>query len=195
LIRRYHGRWHARVQSDAVEFIHELQTTWGDAYRYIKRVELPLGQPILILAHRLENKGARPLDTLQYNHNFFVIDERPVGPDCEVQLAFDPAPLREVRGPLTLGERTMRFERPLQEGECAAADLEGFGGGAADYAIRVFNRSAGAGALITGDRPLARLYFWATARTLCPEPYIHISIPPGGSAEWTLRYRFLVLAS
>ncbi|MCU0242022.1 MAG: hypothetical protein MUF51_06330 [Vicinamibacteria bacterium] len=37
MIRRYHGRWHARVQSDAVEFIHELQTTWGDAYRYIKR--------------------------------------------------------------------------------------------------------------------------------------------------------------
>ena len=53
----------------------------GLRYRYIKTVSLPRGKTQMMLTQRLESTGAKPIDTQMYNHNFFVLDGQPSGPD------------------------------------------------------------------------------------------------------------------
>ena len=46
---------------------------------------------------------------------------------------------------------------------------------------------------IRADRPFSRLVYWGSVKTLCPEPYIHISVAPGETFTWTIRYDFYTL--
>jgi len=54
----------------------------------------------------------------------------------------------------------------------------------------VEHRRAKVGIRIQGDRPMERIVYWSIATTLCPEPYIQLSIPPAEAAAWTYRYEF-----
>ena len=40
-----------------------------------------------------EKQGTKAIKTSQYNHNFFVLDGQPTGPDASAQFAFDLKPL------------------------------------------------------------------------------------------------------
>jgi hypothetical protein len=68
--------------------------------------------------------------------------------------------------------------------------LQGFSNSAKDYDIRVENHKTGAAVRITSDQPLSRLAFWSTSITLCPEPYINISVKPGEKFSWNFYYEF-----
>ena len=83
--------------------------------------------------------------------------------------------------------------RPFAQRESIYAILHGYGQTAADYDIRLENRIKGVGVRITADRPIAKLPYWGSLHTLCPEPYIHISVAPGETFTWTLRYEFYTL--
>jgi hypothetical protein len=41
---------------------------------------------------------------------------------------------------------------------------------------------------VTSDQPLAKLYFWSIRTVACPEPYLHITAAPGGTARWQIKY-------
>jgi hypothetical protein len=68
--------------------------------------------------------------------------------------------------------------------------LTGFSDARADYDFIVEDRKTGVGVEQTSDSPIAQLNFWSIRTTICPEAYIHVNIPPGGTASWTIRYRF-----
>jgi hypothetical protein len=65
-----------------------------------------------------------------------------------------------------------------------AADLSGFG----PFDFRIENHKALAGVHITSDSPLTKLYFWSIRTVACPEPYVHIAVPPKGTIKWQIRY-------
>ena len=77
--------------------------------------------------------------------------------------------------------------------ESVYAVLHGYNDSSADYDIRLENHLTGAGVHITADRPFSRLVYWGSIHTLCPEPYIHVSVAPGETFTWTLRYEFYTL--
>lgn len=54
----------------------------------------------------------------------------------------------------------------------------------------VENRATGVGVEQTSDSPIAQLNFWSIRTTICPEAYIHITVQPGETKTWTIRYRF-----
>ena len=54
-------------------------------------------------------------------------------------------------------------------------------------------RKSGAGVHITGDQPLARIYFWSIRSVACPEPYIHLRVEPGQQIKWQIAYEFYTL--
>ena len=87
------GKWTVRKGADWVEFTHELQDTSGYAYIYRKTVRLTEGKPEMVLEHSLKNTGRKTIETSVYNHNFYVIDGQPTGPDVVVKFPF------EVRAP------------------------------------------------------------------------------------------------
>jgi hypothetical protein len=187
------GKWTVRKGSDRVEFIHELKDETGYAYVYSKIVRLVKGKPELVLEHALKNTGRRPIETSQYNHNFFVIDGRPTGPDFVVKFPFELQSVRELQDAAQVRGGELNYLRELQKGQSVFTELKGFGPSAKDYDIRIENRAAGAGVRIVGDKPLSKIVFWSIQTTVCPEPYIDLQVKPGGQAKWRIRYEFYTL--
>jgi hypothetical protein len=184
------GKWTVHAFADRVEFIQELDADNGYAYLYRKTVRLTPGKAELVLEHSLRNTGRKAIATSVYNHDFFMLDGEPTGPDVAVTFPFalraskDMAPLAELR------DRQLVYLRELQPRETASAWLEGFGSGAADYDIRVENRKTGAGVRQRGDRAVAKLNFWSIRTTVCPEAYIDLKLEPGHETDWRIAYEF-----
>jgi len=184
------GKWSVKRERDRIEFTHELADPTGYGYVYRKTLRLARSGPTLTIEHSLRNTGRKPIETSQYDHNFFVIDEAPSGPDASVRFTFEPQSARGLGDVAEIRGRTIGYRRELLAGESVFSELSGFGGSARDYDIRIENRRAGAGVRIQGDRPLSKLVFWSIRTTLCPEPYVALRVAPGGQERWSIRYTF-----
>ncbi|HKE21280.1 MAG TPA: hypothetical protein VKB88_02760 [Bryobacteraceae bacterium] len=184
------GKWTIHKAADRVEFVQELNAGNGYAYLYRKTLRLTPGASELVLEHSLRNTGRKIIETSVYEHNFFMLDGEPTGPDVSVRFPFaldaakDLAPLAKLRGD------TLAYLRELQARETVSTELSGFGATAADYDIRVENSKTGAGVRQRGDRPISKLMFWSIRTTVCPEAYIDLKIEPGREATWRIAYDF-----
>jgi hypothetical protein len=187
------GTWSIRKSNDRVEISHRLSTGGGYAYLYRKTVILPKGQARMEIRHSLRNTGRKGIDTVQYSHNFWVIDQQVVGPDMVVEFPFAPKPSRQLPFGADVQGRAIVYTRNLETGQTSSADVTGYSSNARDYDIRVENRKAGAGVHITSDTPLAQLHFWSIRAVACPEPYVHVRVLPGETRTWTLRYDLYTL--
>ncbi len=187
------GRWTCRREPDSLEFTHELGDEGEYRYFYRKCVRLEPGRAELTLEHSLRNIGGRVIETTQYNHNFFVIDRQPCGPDFVIAFPFELRASEDLRGLAEVRAREMVFPREFQKGQSIYTPLEGFGETAADYDINVENHKTGAGVWITGDQPISKLVLWAIRTTVCPEPHIKIRLEPGSEACWRISYQFYTL--
>jgi hypothetical protein len=182
-------------ERDRITFEHELSSPGGYAYVYRKTIALLPGQPVMTIAHSLRNVGKRPIETEQYNHNFFVLDQAATGPDTSVRFAFDPQGTtdRGLGQLALLRGRELVFPNELSPKQSVFTELTGFGSTPEHYDIRVENRKAGTGVRIQGDRPLEKLVFWSIRTTACPEPYVKLRVEPGQEQAWTLRYELYEL--
>ncbi len=175
------GKRSVRRGGNWIEFGHQASAA-GYAYDYRKTIRLT--KDGFVIEHALKNTGSKPIDTLVYNHNFFVIDNEVVGPGIVVRFPWTPKPDKpfanggEVRG------QEIQYQRELQAGESVAADLGGFGA----YDVRIENQKAHAGVHITSDQPLTKLYFWSIRTVACPEPYIRIQADPKHEVKWKIHY-------
>ncbi len=188
------GKWKVRSTPQSVEFRHELKDPHsGFSYEYRKTVRLVPGKAQLVLEHTLKNIGRKTIETSVYNHNFFVIDGQPTGPDFTVTFPFEIKGTGEMGGFAKAQGSRIVYTKTLEERQTASSVIEGFGTQAKDYDIRVENRKSGAGVHIFGDRPLSRVYFWSIRTTLCPEAYVEMKIEPGKAFSWMITYEFYTL--
>ncbi len=187
------GQWKVRKGRDRIEFSHTLAGEPGYAYVYRKTVRLEKNKPVMVIEHSLKNTGRLPIDTTQYNHNFFMIDKLPIGPDVSIKFPFELKAMADLRGLAEVRGRDLVFLRDLEGRQSAFTELQGFGNAAKDYDIRIENRKAGAGVRITSDQPLAKLVFWSIRTTACPEPYIAMRVEPGRESKWKISYEFYTL--
>lgn len=176
------GKWTVRTAPDRIEFMHKL-----DAYLYRKTVLLA---DELVIEHSLTNTGRCPIDTEQYNHNFFVIDGRPIGPAVAITFPFELRPTMDLKGLAQIRANRLVFLREFGPDEFIWTLLEGYGTTAKDYDLRIENRDAGAGVRITGDRPLSKMVFWSIGTVACPEPYVSLRVEPGCEERWCVSYEF-----
>ncbi len=173
---------------DSIEFVHELGDTGGYAYSYRKKVRLEGNK--LILEHRLRNTGRKIISTSVYEHNFFMLDGQPTGPDISLRFQFVPRAKADLHGLAETSGPDLRYLHELEPGQTVFTELEGYGGSASDYDIRVENRKTGAGVRQTGDHPLSKLVLWSIRTTVCPEAFIDLHIEPGKEATWKIVYDF-----
>jgi len=184
------GKRATRSGPDWIEFTQELTSEDGYGYIYRKTLRLTKGKPELVLEHALKNTGKKIIDTLQYNHNFFVIDREVVGPDMAIKFTFDPKPAQPLKNGGEVRGHEITYARELEKGESVFSEVEGYGVRAKDYDIRIENRKSGAGVRITGDTPLAKVVFWSIRTVACPEPYVHLRVEPGEETTWKINYDF-----
>lgn len=182
------GKWTVTKGPDWIQFVHELHDTAGYAYVYRKKVRLV--RNTLVLEHQLKNLGRKTIATSVYEHNFFMLDGKPTGPDAVVRFVFEPRATGALDGLADVRGRTLVYLHELEPRQTVQTDLEGFGRGAKDYDIRVENRQTGAGVRQTGDRPMSKLHLWSIRTTICPEAFIDLRIEPGKESTWRITYEF-----
>jgi hypothetical protein len=184
------GSWKTRKGADWIEFTQTLAGT----YVYTKRLSLVKDQ--LVIEHTLHNTGTTPLDTQVFNHDFFMLDHQPTGPDIVVKFPFDAKSSDDWRGPGEVRGKEIVYREQLgsgagqSNGPSVNGAITGFGATAKDFDFRVENTKTGVGVRETGDRPIARLYFWSISTTVCPEAYVRVHADPGKSDRWKTTFEF-----
>jgi hypothetical protein len=189
------GKWSVKKSADAVEFTQELHdSSSGYGYVYWKKISLVKGKPEMSIEHSLRNVGSRKIHTAVYDHNFLVLDKKPTGPAFTITFPFDVAAdppvdkeLAEVR------KNQIVYLKTLVGEDRVYTSIQGFGKSSDDYNIRIENVTAKAGMVIHGDRPLAKMSLWSIRSVLAVEPFIDISLEPGGESTWKYGYEYYTL--
>jgi hypothetical protein len=185
------GKWEIQQQSRQVTFKHTFkEADYG--YVYTKIVKLSKNKPELLLEHTLKNTGSKTIETNVMNHNFFVIDSLTTGSDFIIKFPFD---IREQQTNEHKDAHVIGKEIHLEGGDPHGKqffldNLKGYTTDAKDYNITLSHEKSGTSVTVTSDRPFERLNFWASVKTICPEPFIHIKAEPGQSFQWTTTYQF-----
>ena len=188
------GGWTVAQGGNWIEFAQAVRDdSSGYGFSYSKRLTLTPGSAELVIDHVLENTGRLAIETEVYNHNFFVIDGQPTGPDFVVRFPFKPHADKDLKGFAEVRGRELTYLREIPEGAFILTLLGGFSDRAEDHRFAIENRRTGAGVRMDGDRPMSKLQFWSPSTTLCPEPFIDLKILPGQADRWSLRYGFYSL--
>ncbi len=187
------GNWSVSQKPGEIEFVHVLSSKDGYGWRYRKTIRLVNGEHRMLIEHSLKNTGSKPIDTEQYNHNFFVMNSQPTGPGVTVTFPFSLKPIKPFpsNSAASFEGGRISYNTELQKGQQAAAQFEG----APQYRIELEHAQAGAGVRIEGDRPIQKIVFWSIRSTFCPEPYIDVSAGPAAESQWTYTYTFYRLPS
>lgn len=188
------GTWTVKKKKDQVVFTHVLKDAAGYGYEYQKIVRLVTGKPELVLEHSLKNTGTKAMEFSTYNHNFFVIDGEPTGPNISTTFPYEVS--AEGKGFGTIAEaqnKSITYNRTLAKGENVfTAGVQGIAATAENYDFTIRNLKSGAGVHIKGDQPLEKLVYWSNPNTSCPEPYIRLSAQPGETIRWNITYAFSI---
>jgi hypothetical protein len=182
------GTWAVNRGADWIEFVHAVPDTAGYAYVYRKRVRLV--KDSLVLEHRLKNTGRKAIATSVYNHDFFMLDNQPTGPNIVVRFPFAPRATSDLRGLAEIRGQDFFYLTEFERRQTLQTEIEGFGATAKDFDFRVENRKTGAGVRQTGDRPISKIVFWSAGITVCPEAYIDLRVEPGKESSWRIAYEF-----
>lgn len=185
------GEWKIKKKKDRVVFTHELHDEKGYAYIYKKTLSLVKGKPELILSHSLKNIGKNTIETSVFDHNFFVIDKQPTGPDFTVTLPFEITSQAAGKNLMKFENNQMVYLKELNKGQSTMEYPKGFTGDSVkDYDFTVENSKTGAGVRVTSNRPLSNFMFWSIPTTLSPEPFIKVKALPGEEFKWEIKYEF-----
>lgn len=187
------GIWKTSQDESEVKFEHVIEDS-SFAYEYRKTVSLTAGKPELVLSHTLKNTGNKTLETSAMNHNFFVIDEQPTGADFEILF---PYPIKAGENNKPNSASISGNKIVLEAGDPTGktfyiSDVKGYSKKSKDHRFTLVNKKTRAAVHVQADQPIAKFNFWASRRTVCPEPYIYMKIEPGETFDWTITYRFEV---
>lgn len=184
------GTWDVSHETDWIEFHQDFTGPNGWAYSYTKRVELLSGQAAFRLVHHLRNTGVNLLDTDVYNHQFFIIDDDPIGPHYRLTFPFTVKATSDLKGIATTEGQDLYFLK--DNTDSIWTKLEGFEPTPEDNAVTIRNEATGAAIRYEGDTPLKEFRCWSVRWTCCPEPFIAIRLEPGEDMNWEMKYTFIV---
>ena len=184
------GTWTVKVQKRSIQFRQVLQGPEGYAYVYEKTLTLSKNEPVMTLKHSLKNTGKKAIQTYVYDHDFFMLDGKPTGPGMVVHFKFEPKPQGEIGAASKIDGKDLVYVDALAPHKGVAGYLKGYSDDVRDFDFTVEDTRSKVGVEQTSDHPLARLYFWSTQTTICPEGYINLNVAPGKTSRGTLRYRF-----
>jgi hypothetical protein len=184
------GTWKVKTGKRSVRFRQVLRGPEGYAYVYEKTLTLSKHEPVMTLQHSLKNTGKKAIETYVYDHDFFMLDGKPTGPGMVVHFKFEPKAQSEIGAAAKIDGKDLMYVDALAPRKGVQGYLTGYSDDSRDFDFTVEDTRSNVGVEQTSDRGLARLYFWSTPRTICPEGYIRLNVAPGKTSRWTLRYRF-----
>src|SRR5471032_1220190 len=156
------GKWTVHAGPDRVEFVQELKGPTGYAYLYRKTVLLEKGKPRLALEHSLKNTGEKTIETDVYNHDFYMFDGQPTGPDVTVQFPFEPRATGDLKGLAAVQGKRLVYLQELVKGQSAYTTLEGL---ASRPRITTFAWRTERPGRVCGKLAIGRFRKWCSGRS------------------------------
>lgn len=189
------GKWSVKKSKDAVEFTQELHpASSGYGYIYHKKISLVAGKPEMVIEHSLRNTGTLALHTNVYDHNFLVLDNKPIDAGFTIAFPFTITTSQPADKELAeFRKNQVVFLKTLAGHDRVYTPIEGFNNNPEDYKIRIENTHLKAGMTITGDRPLAKVSLWSIRSVMAIEPFVDISLEPGNQTTWKYSYEYYTL--
>ena len=190
------AKWTVDRDDNSVVFSVSQQN--GDHLGYSYRKQVSIVKDGFEIRHELTNTGSESWTTDHYNHNFFLIDSDHVGPNYEIDFAFNLKSKKEQAlflDLVRLDGRKMSFNRVLAKDESYFAELEGHHRTTEDHQFSIRHKPSGIVVSCRGDFPLYKLNVWGMKNTICPEPYVKLKLAPNEKVTWMLRYQFSIASS
>ncbi len=173
------------VQDDRALFVTESDMIGGIAYRECRLLHVE-GNALTLGVH-FENQGEKPLDMLEFCHNFVALGGAPVSHACHLELPcvktiapdFEKAHILAEAGGITWPDPLARFFNIFTD----VQRPEG-------YAWRLTREGSPIALSETVDFTPVRLTVWGLDHVVSPEVFHHIALQPGESADWTRTWHF-----
>lgn len=182
--------WTTKIEKDRIEFVQEAECPRGWGYRYVKRLILVPGKPVLLIEHSLTNTGKRRIDAEQYAHNFMSLDRKPVEKGLTIAFTFPPKTVADIsKIGIIYGNRLVITADKV---ETKFVQLEGWSPGARDVAATITMPGVAAGIRIGGDFTVSKLGVFLSPGQISCEPFTKVSLEPGATATWTRSYGLLI---
>lgn len=176
-------KWDVSSDENSVTFKQVLADDSGWGYEYTKTLTLVDGKPELTVMHQLKNTGTKLIDTDHYCHNYFIFDNRPIGKGYSVTFPFTPEGENKRAQKATLEGNTLTFLQEPLNGSFWIG-LKGFSK-EQDNAFTISDSETGLGVCVTTDRSPSLFNVYAEPTSLCPEPFIDVTVKPGEETTWT----------
>lgn len=180
--------WTSRIEGASAEFTQVCAGPRGWAYRYVKRLVLVPGRPVLRIEHELANTGSQAISGEQYNHNFIRLDGRGTAAGYRCEFAYAPRPSKDIGRMARVEGRALVLNG--LPGEQIGCDLEGWSDAVADQGFTVSCAGTTARVQVSGDAPLSHLFVFFHPDYLAVEPFVRIAVAPGATVAWTRTYAF-----
>jgi len=161
---------------------------FGYAYELSKTISVAGAE--LTLEMHLKNTGSKTLEFQEYNHNFLCLSSPGSGTQGhEIAVGWKP----ELSNPADFDlETDGSLHRVILRDFATEAVATEFRGavGAAEGSVQLRYRPSGLSVSETLDRPLSKLFLWATKDVVCPELFAAFRVQAGEYVRWRRRYRF-----
>ena len=122
---------------------------------------------MMTLAHSLKNTGKKTIESDVYEHNFYMLDAQPTGPEVVIKFPFEVSATQDLHGLAETRGKELVYLKELTGRESAQSNLTGYSADPKDYDIAEENTKTGAGVRQTCDRPLVRINYWSIRSTAC----------------------------
>lgn len=193
------GLWQITRGKNWLEFSHLITEHNGFNYTYTKRITISDSTPTYTLDYYLKNTGTKNIATNHYTHNFTLMDEKPVvSGNYRVTLGFPPklqtGSSFQTASPATwatmgtIEQNTITVNAALSGTDFLWANFTGFPSSATSNSALVEETTSNTALKIEGDWIPAKYNFWASPRSICPEPYLNISLIPSAEIRWKDTY-------
>ncbi|MHB1158660.1 MAG: hypothetical protein ACYC26_17695 [Phycisphaerales bacterium] len=173
-----------RIEQNAVTF--QQVAALGDyAYHYVKSYRVNTDKQRLVISYQITNTGKLTMRFDQYNHDWSVLADPPVGADYSLAADFQiPAPnaswLKLENNRLLL---TQTIAKPgYQPFDCRVP--------ADQNRLVLRNDRTGKTIEISGDFRITRFALYAQPDAICPEIFFTAELKPGQTASWNRTYSF-----
>lgn len=180
--------WDVKYGKTWIEFIQKAKNENGFGYEYIKRIELIDNKPELSVYHYFRNTGVKSIKTSQYCHNFFIIDNDPIGRNYQVEFPFLARAKKDLNGIAVVEGKTIYLKENLKEP--IFSEIDGYSDSVSDNRFIIRNIKTGAEIECKNDFSMQFLFFYADKNVICPEPFIDLQLATGEAKEWTGLYSF-----
>lgn len=173
------------VQDDRALFVTESDMLGGIAYRECRMLRAEDNR--LTLSIHFENQGEKPLDMLEFCHNFVSLGDLPVDERYHLALPCVRTIAPDEKSHLTAEKGGVTWDKaPEATFFNVFEDVQPVDG----YVWRLYHDESKAAISETVDFAPVRLTVWGLNHVVSAEAFHHIALQPGESADWTRVWTF-----